>query len=412
MNDAQLKAKLKARQAGKYTVDRGLYFRISEEGNGFWMLRYSINEKRREFVFARYGRPPEGMTLADARLESARLRSMVNKGIDPAEEKKRTQLIALKTLDDIAQDWLGECRKRLENPQIPERVYRNDIAASIGGLSIERVTALDVLGIIRRINESGRPSIANDALHYLKQIFNHGIKLGLISSNPAIAFSVKDAGGIEESRSRALSLNELDTVFRVFRERSDTFTRENYLAMAILLTLGVRKGELIAATWNEFDFNNETWSLAADRTKTGVEIVIPLPEVVIEWLQELKVRAVGSTYVFPARRASKRRAFISDDTLNHALAKLFGQKVDAKKNPLPNYLGEAGIEHFVVHDLRRTCRSLLAANSVPSHIAERCLNHKLRGVEGIYDRYDYMNERREALAKIANQIAPIVNQAP
>ncbi len=98
------------------------------------MLRYSINEKRREFVFARYGRPPEGMPLAEARLESARLRSLVNQGIDPAAEKKRSQLITLKTVNDVAQDWLAECRKRLENPHIPERVYRKDISISIGEL--------------------------------------------------------------------------------------------------------------------------------------------------------------------------------------------------------------------------------------------------------------------------------------
>ena len=410
MNDAQLKAKLKACQAGKYTVDRGLYFRISEESYGFWMLRYSINDKRREFVFARYGRPPECMSLADARLEAARLRSLINQGVDPAAEKKRTQLITLKSVDHIAQDWLGECRKRLENPQIPERVYRNDIAPFIGELDIERVTALDVLGIIRKINASGRPSIANDALHYCKQLFNHGVKLGLISYNPAIAFDVKDAGGIEQSRVRALSLKELETVFRVFRERADVFTRENYLAMALLVILGVRKGELIAAQWSEIDLENKTWRLSAERTKTGAVIVMPLPEATIPWLQELEVRANGSHYVFPSRRASKRRAYISDDTLNHALAKLFGLKVDAKKNALPNYLGETGIKHFVVHDLRRTCRSLLAANGVPSHVAERCLNHKIRGVEGIYDRYDYMEERKVALSKLAEQIAPLVNR--
>ena len=84
--------------------------------------------------------------------------------------------------------------------------------------------------------------------------------------------------------------------------------------------------------------------------------------------------------------------------------------MDAKKNALPNYLGEAGIEHFVVHDLRRTCRSLLAANGVPSHVAERCLNHKIRGAEGIYDRYDYMEERKVALSILAEQIAPLVNR--
>ena len=62
-----------------------------------------------------------------------------------------------------------------------------------------------------------------------------------------------------------------------------------------------------------------------------------------------------------------------------------------------------------LHDLRRTCRSLLAGAGVPGHIAERCLNHKLKGVEGIYDRYDYLDERREALQKIADQLTPIIN---
>lgn len=75
-------------------------------------------------------------------------------------------------------------------------------------------------------------------------------------------------------------------------------------------------------------------------------------------------------------------------------------------------LGEAGLEHFTVHDLRRTCRSLLASLGVPSHIAERCLNHKLKGVEGIYNRHDYLNERREAFEKLACMLTPIINDMP
>jgi integrase len=185
-------------------------------------------------------------------------------------------------------------------------------------------------------------------------------------------------------------------------------TRENYLAMALLLVLGVRKGELIGAKWEEFDVANRTWTITPDRTKTKSGVVIPLPEPVLGWLSELSVRACGSEYVFPSRRVSKRRAYISDDTLNHALSKLFGQKVDSKKKAYQDILGASGIQHFVVHDFRRTCRSLLAKNGVPPHIAERCLNHKLKGIEGIYDRYDYLEERKQALTQLANQIAPLV----
>lgn len=85
----------------------------------------------------------EGMTLAEARLESARLRSLFNQGIDPAAKKKHTRLISLKTLNDVAQDWLSECCKRLENPQIPARAYRKDTFPAIGEFSIDCVTALE-----------------------------------------------------------------------------------------------------------------------------------------------------------------------------------------------------------------------------------------------------------------------------
>lgn len=67
------------------------------------------------------------------------------------------------------------------------------------------------------------------------------------------------------------------------------------------------------------------------------------------------------------------------------------------------------IAEFTVHDLRRTCRSLLSAASVPGHIAERCLNHKLKGVEGTYDRYDYFDERREVLGRAEELVAPAID---
>ena len=407
MNDAQVKAKIKSKATGRYSIGQGLYLRISAEGTGFWVLRYTINGKRREYSFGRYGRSPEGIGLADAKGQAAQLRAGVKEGIDPIAEKKRIHNIEYKTVNEIAKDWLDECVKRLENPQIPERVYRKDIAPSIGELAISRVNPMDIQSIIRKIKDSNRPTISNDALTYCKQLFNHAIKLGLTTNNPAAAFSPQDAGGTEESRDRALSLEEIQIIFEVFRENTQIFTRENYIAIALLIIFGVRKGELIAAKWEEFDFENKVWSLPKERTKTTVGIKIPIPEGTVSWFSELSIRANGSEYVFPSRRASKRRGYISDDTLNHALAKLFGMKVDSKKKPYPNILGKAGVDHFVVHDLRRTCRSLLAYSGVPSHIAERCLNHKIKGVEGIYDRYDYFDERQKALSQLSELVLPL-----
>ena len=80
---------------------------------------------------------------------------------------------------------------------------------------------------------------------------------------------------------------------------------------------------------------------------------------------------------------SKRFGYISPDTINATLKKMFND-------------GKISVEIFTVHDLRRTFRSLLASLSVLGHVAECCLNHKLKGVQGIYDRYDYLEERGEA----------------
>lgn len=359
-------------------------------------------------TLGQYGKGVDKVSLSDAKLKSANTRALINEGVDPLAEKKRAQQVTITTVNHLAEDWLREHGKRIENPQIPERVYRKDIAPTIGELSLERINPRDIRAVLLKINDSNRPSIANDALTYLKQLFNHGIKYGLVQYNPASAFSPKDAGGTEKSRSRILSIEEIEVVFKVLSEHKDIFTRENYLAVALLLVLGVRKGELIAARWEEFDFDKLIWSLDEKRTKTRENIKIPIPQAIVPWFKELKVRSLNSEYVFPSRRASKRRGYISDDTLNHALAKMFGMKVDANKDPYQNYLGEAGIEHFVVHDLRRTCRSLLAQNGIPSHIAERCLNHKIKGVEGVYDRYDYLDERRLALKQLSKSIVVLV----
>lgn len=62
-------------------------------------------------------------------------------------------------------------------------------------------------------------------------------------------------------------------------------------------------------------------------------------------------------------------------------------------------------------DLRRTGRTLMSRAGVPADHAERCLGHIIGGVRGVYDRYEYLDEKREAFAKLAELIERII-QAP
>ncbi len=392
LNDMQVKSLLRKGKPGRYAIGQGLYLRVSNEGTGFWVVRYTANDRRREITLGTY----PGLTLANAAMKAAKLKAEVKEGIDPLVERKRVDSVKIKIVDDLAADWVKDCEKRLKYPNIPRRVYEKDLQPIFGELPLDRITPLDIRAALDKITDSGRPSIANDALMYCKQIFRHGIRLGLMPSNPADAFTVQHAGGAEKSRSRALSVAELTEVFACFRDNIGQFKRENYLAAALLLILGVRKGELIAAKWIEFDFDAAEWNVPIERSKTGVALKVPLPTVAVDWLQELRIRASGSAYVFPTRRSSKNYGHISPDTLNAALKKLFDDK-------------KLTVDHFTIHDLRRTCRSLLAGAGIPSHVAERCLNHKVKGMEGIYDRYDYLDERREALQEIADLLRPVID---
>lgn len=387
---------IKAGGVGKFGDERGLYLKIPSKGEPYWMLRYTAHTKRREITLGKVSI----VSLAEARSLAEDVRKKVMAGDDPIAERKLSRPEALTTVNELFEDWHEDLVKRLKYPGIPERVYRKDIAPTIGRLALNKVTPIDVRSILQNITKSGRPTIANDALLYMKQLFNHGIKLGLVQSNPATAFRVNDAGGVEKSRERALSLEEIAHVFKVFREHSDSFSRDNYLACALLLLLAVRKSELTEAPWSEFNLEDKKWFLPKERSKSGVGIVIPLPPLAMEILEELKVRAWDSHYVFPNRRVSKSQ-HMGRDTLNRAIAKLFGIEPGRKKQP-QNVMGD--IEYFTVHDLRRTSRSLLASLAVPPHVAERCLNHKLKGVEGIYDRYDYFDERKKAIEKVGEKL--------
>jgi integrase len=408
MNNKQIDALIRKGEPVMLAIDTGLYLRIAR-GKPSWVIKYSVANKRSQIAL------PEAYphcSIAQAKKRAAEIRSQVNTGVDPKSARKREQQEVIRNVDDLFNDWYkNDIEKRLKHPSIPLRIYRKELKKDIGELAIQDVNPRNIRTIIQRIMDSGRCSTANQALMYAKQLFRHAVKLNLIIYNPAQAFTQSDAGGVSEGRSRALSLEELSKVFKIFSDHSDIFTRDNYLACSLLLLLGVRKGELISARWQDFDFKNKLWNMPAEN-KTGVAITIPLPPASLIWIEELHVRACGSEHLFPPRRASKRRAYISDDTLNHALAKLFGKKVDGNKQPYENLLGKVGIEHFTIHDLRRTCRSLLASLGVQGHIAERCLNHKLKGVEGIYNRHDYLPERKEALNLLADKLMPLINFKP
>jgi integrase len=70
--------------------------------------------------------------------------------------------------------------------------------------------------------------------------------------------------------------------------------------------------------------------------------------------------------------------------------------------------GRPPMQSWVFHDLRRTARSLMSRAKIPADHAERCLGHVMGGVRGTYDRFEYLEEKRDAFEKLARTIDSIV----
>ncbi|WP_445778203.1 tyrosine-type recombinase/integrase [Shewanella sp.] len=344
----------------RWAIGEGIYLRVSQPDSASWEYRYSINGKRYTETLGRYGRRPDGISFGDIRDKTVTVRHELKSGLRAPGSSQSSECNNHKTVDDLAQSWLKKKATKVQKLNIVEQRYNNWIKPKIGNRPFDKVKTSEIEDLVDDIVEKGFKTVANKVLADCKAIFNIAIKRRELTYNPAQLLDNSDAGGKEESRDRKLSVDEIPIVFEVFRQYSYQYTRENYLATALLLVLGVRKTELIHARWSEFNFDSNTWFVPDERVnKKGARgYPVPLVPVVIDWLNELKLRGNNSEYLFPARKGGSGGP-MSESTLNAALQKLFGNGKSNGKNPYPNVFEDFNIEHFVIHDLRRTSRSLI-----------------------------------------------------
>jgi integrase len=374
----------------------GLYLRIRDSGRGEWVFRYSLNGRDRWMPLA----AADDLPLEAARKKARALRVAVDDNRDPIADRRAAASKARDrgTFGELAEAWFAaEIKPRLKHPEAIRRALERHLIPKLGALPTDAVKPSDCAGVLERVR-TRYPALANDLLRYLRAIFAFAIRRHLLDGSPVGAFSARlDGGGKEVSRTRALSGEELSALFAAMRKEA-SFGGDNLMLVRLLLALCVRKGELLAARWCEFDLDGESsagpvWRLPAERSKTGAALDIPLVPQVADWLRAVRTISGGSQWVLPARRRDARSKVehVGRDTLNVALTRL-----DLAK-----------IEPFTVHDLRRTARTHLAALGVAPHVAELCLNHKPRGVGAIYDRHSYFMERRAALQSWTDLLAQL-----
>lgn len=389
-----------------------LYLDVKSPGKASWIIRYQLFGKRRQFKIGSYGKDhDELLGLEDAIKLAIDCRKKLNDGIDPLLDIERQKQHKLVTFDDCAQKYLEKKRSKIKTTYIYERIYRNEIERFLGNIRIDRIHSYDIDNVIQKVLDTGRPAVANQVLLFIKRVFRLATKYKAVTCNIAAEFSqTEDAGGADRKRQRYLEEQEIELAFEVFQQHQHKIPKSSYIALVLLLALGVRKMELLSAKWHQVDLKRNTFKLFADTTKTEAALVIPIPELVMPLFYDLKLLAGKSDYLFPKRKSSGL-PHISPDTINNAVASLFGIAYGNRKQD-ENHLGAAGVEHFTIHDLRRTFRTLLSKLGIRKDVAEKCMNHSLKGVEKTYDCYGFYPERVDALNKLAALIMPLVQYTP
>jgi integrase len=153
----------------------------------------------------------------------------------------------------------------------------------------------------------------------------------------------------------------------------------------VALLTGQRRAKVATMRWE--DISDGVWTIPAEAREKVNAGELKLPKLVLSII-DAQPKIEGNPYVFAGRGK-----------------KAFNSFSDGKED----LQAKASIAPWVIHDLRRTARSLMARAGVRSDIAERTLGHVIPGVEGVYDRHAYLEEKGEALAALAALVQRILD---
>ncbi|KVO86852.1 integrase [Burkholderia ubonensis] len=376
LNDTRIKS-LKPRMS-RYSVSDGggLVLEVMASGSKIWRYRYSLHGKQQPVVTI--GEYPATSLLA-ARERARRYAEIVAGGVSPVADAKKDRgaVKNLNTVKEFGDYWIEQqmAAKSAEYQRTTKRALEKDVYPALGNKPLSEVTPGDVLAICDRIKKRGAPKMALHTRNVLKRMFEYAIARQLALTNPASAIVARFVA-TQESRDRVLSPNEIGCVLRAVYASS--IRRPLKLAIHLLVLTMVRKSELIEARWDELDLDAGIWRIPADRMKKDREHWVYLSSQAVAMFRELHDSRTSAEYVFPTVRGVDRP--IAKSTLNQAIRAL-----------------DMEVQHFVLHDFRRTASTHLHEMGQQSDAIEKALAHTIKGIKGVYNRAEYAGERQRIL---------------
>lgn len=422
--DREIKAAKPGETVKDYRVHAapGLVLRIMPSGTKSWsyLFKSPATGKRSKVALGQY--PAIG--LAEARELAGVVAGDIRQGKDPVHDKRKAAEVS--SFAELAALYMREHSMRNErdgrvsgSTEEAHRLLNHDILPTLGPLKVEKITRLHILHVVEAVAERGALVIADRVLGLMRAIFTWGCGTGRLDRDPTAGLKKRNAG---KAKTRVLSLNEIGIFWRMIAGMNG-LSPPIRDALRLQLLTGARIGEVLEARRDEINVTQSLWVIAAKRTKSEREHVLPLSPLALSIFKDAIYRAEmdaerraartgtdveRSPWVFPSQRTThsfrkrttpRARARRTDGAFEpYAATRALRRCREAFKR--------AGIaEPFSTHDMRRTLATQLGEMGIADETIERILNHAPRTVAGKhYNHARYLPQMREALEAWAEKV--------
>lgn len=372
------KALMSASDAGRYSTDiKGLYFWIKDNGNKYWLMRYTFQGKRHDLSLGAF---PE-VSIAEAKKKATDLRQQINNGINP----KQTRQIAepapepeIPTFEEFALEVINNKKIEWSNPKhalqwdMTLRVYAFPV---IGQKTVDQVNMQDILTILTPIWEK-KTETASRLRGRLEWILAAATTKGLRTGmNPAlwrglletILPSPKKIKRVKHHE--AMPFLQLPAFMTCLREQDCM----SALALEFLILNANRTSEVTMALRSEVEGN--LWTIPWNRMKKRVEHRVPLCQRSLDILAIAAAKEPESQYLF-----SINKKHLSNMAMDMLIRRM---NLDV-----------------TVHGFRSSFRDWAAELTNHSNeVVEMALAHTISSkVEAAYRRGDLLEKRRALMA--------------
>jgi integrase len=286
------------------------------------------------------------------------------------------------SFEGVAGEWFKRhvVKKGLRSADDLDQFLRRHINPHWSGRDFSSIRRSDIAKLLDHIEDDHGGRQADYALDIIRRICNwHAARDD--NYNSPVVRGMRRTNPKEQERTRVLSDEEIRRVWNA----TDAETSFGGIVRLLLLTTQ-RLDKVATMRWD--DISGNVWVIATEEREKGNagELVLPNTAVAI-----LTARPRTDGFVFPSRGGKQLGGWAK-----------YKRKLDEG----------SGVTDWVFHDLRRTARSLMSRAGVQPHIAERVMGHAIAGVEAVYDRHQYRDEKADALKRLAQQIMDIVVPPP